>query len=133
MTTLQSPRRSWGRIALVAALVLSLGGNALALGAWLRFREARTELLGPDASAGRLPDDLRAELRTALRAHAPELAPHLRAIAEARAAITAAAKADPYDPIAAEAAMDGFRSAVDELLIEVQTVFLDHLARRTQD
>jgi uncharacterized membrane protein len=133
MTTLPSPRRSWGRIALIVALILSLGGNALALGAWLRFREARTELLGPDATTGRLPDELRAELRTALRANARDLAPRLRAVAEARAAITAAAKADPYNPAAAEAAMDGFRSAVDDLLIEVQVVFLEHLARRTED
>jgi uncharacterized membrane protein len=133
MTTLPSPRRSWGRIALIVALILSLGGNALALGAWLRFREARIELLGPDATAGRLPDDLRAELRTALRANGRDLAPHLRAVAQARAAITAAAAANPYDPAAAEAAMDGFRSAVDDLLIAVQVVFLDHLARRTQD
>jgi uncharacterized membrane protein len=133
MTTLPPSRRSWGRIALIVALVLSLGGNALALGAWLRFREARAELLGPVASVGRLPDDLRAELRTALRAKARDLAPHLRALSQARAAITAAAQADPYDPAAAEAAMDEFRAAVDGLLVDVQTVFLDQLARKAQE
>jgi uncharacterized membrane protein len=133
MTTLPSPRRSWGRIALIIALVLSLGGNALALGAWLRFRDARVELLGPDATAGRLPDDLRAELRSALRTNASNLAPHLRAISQARAAITAAAQAEPYDPTAAEAAMSGFRRAVDDLLAEVQVVFLNQLARKAQE
>ena len=113
--------------------MLSLGGNALAFGAWLRFREARTELLGADAAADRLPDDLRAELRSALRANVHDLAPLLRALSQSRAAITAAAQAEPYDPAAAEAAMDAFRRAVDDLLAEVQVVFLDQLARKAQE
>mgnify|MGYP000883555681 FL=1 len=133
MTTLPPPRRAWGRITLIILLVLSLGGNALALGAWARFREARTALLGPDADAGRLPDALRADLRDALRDNAGTLAPHLRALSQARAAITAAAQADPYDPSAAEAAMTDFRRVVDDLLIAVQLVFLDHLSHRAKE
>ena len=76
------PRRSWGRIALICALVLSLFGNAVALGAWARLRDARTDLLGPEAAAARLPDDLRQDLRISLRAKLPSLRPLLQTIAE---------------------------------------------------
>ena len=79
-------RRSWGRIALVAALALSLLLNAVAVGAWLRLREARADLLGPEAAAARLPDDLRQDLRTALRAEARSIRPLLRDVVQARAA-----------------------------------------------
>jgi uncharacterized membrane protein len=124
------PRRSWGRIALVVALVLSLVGNALALGAWLRYRTVRADLLGPEAASARLPDDLRQELRAALRADARGTMILLRDVVRARAAIVAAVEARPYDRTAAAAAMTDFRAAVDALLAEVQLVFLDRLDRR---
>ncbi|MFN5996731.1 MAG: hypothetical protein ACK47C_10940 [Paracoccaceae bacterium] len=131
MTTPVSPppatRRSWGRISLVAALVLSLFLNAVAVGALLRLREARDELLGPEAAAARLPDDLRQDLRTALRAEARSIRPLLRDTVQARAAIVAAANARPYVRSDAEAAMVKFRTSVDALLAEVQAVFLDQL------
>jgi uncharacterized membrane protein len=131
MTTPVSPppvtRRSWGRIALVLALVLSLFLNAVAVGAWLRLRDARADLLGPEAAAARLPDDLRKDLRTALRAEARSIRPLLRDVVQARAAIVAAAKARPYVRSDAEAAMVNFRASLDTLLAEVQRVFLDQL------
>lgn len=123
-------RRAWGRIALVVALVLSLFLNALAVGAWLRFREVRADLLGPEAAAARLPDDLRQDLRVALRAEARSIRPLLRDLVQARAAIVAAAEARPYDRATAEAAMTSFRAATDALLAEVQRVFLDQLDER---
>jgi len=127
-----APRRSWGRITLVAALVLSLFLNALAMGAWLRLREAREGLLGPEAAAARLPDDLRADLRQALRAESGSLRPLIREVVHARTAIVAAARAEPYDRRAAEAAMTDFRGSVDALLAEVQRVFLDQLDQRAE-
>ena len=127
-----APRRSWGRVALVAALVLSLFLNAVAMGAWLRFREAREGLLGPEAAAARLPDDLRADLRQALRAESDSVRPLLRDVVRARAAIVTAARAEPYDRSAAEAAMNDFRASVDALLAEVQLVFLDQLDARAE-
>jgi uncharacterized membrane protein len=131
MTTPASPhpasRRSWGRIALVLALVLSLCLNAVVLGAWLRFREARADLLGPEAAAARLPDDLRQDLRSALRAEARSIRPLLRDVVQARAAIVAAANARPYVRSDAEAAMVSFRTSLDTLLASVQMVFLDQL------
>jgi uncharacterized membrane protein len=126
----QPARRSWGRIALIVALVLSLVGNAATLGALARFRAVRAELLGPEAAKARLPDDLRQELRAALRANPREAMRLLRDVVRARSAIVAAAKADPYDRAAAEAAMTDFRRAVDALLTEVQAVFLDRLDER---
>jgi uncharacterized membrane protein len=124
------PRRSWGRIALILALVLSLTGNAVTLGAWLRFREARAELLGPDAGPVRLPADLRADLRAALREDRRALVPALREIARARDAIVAAAAARPYDAAEAEIAMEAYRAAVDRLLARVQRALLARLAER---
>jgi uncharacterized membrane protein len=123
------PRRSWGRIALVAALVLSLIGNAVAVGAWVRFREVRAEILGPGGEAALLPADLREEMRGALRAEARRLLPLLRDVVRARAATVAAATARPYDRATTEAAMEEFRRGVDDLLAEVQLVMLDRLDR----
>lgn len=125
-----APRRSWGRIVLIGALVLSLVGNALAIGAWARFQAVRSELLGPEAAGARLPDDLRAELRAALRAEPRQSLRLLRDVVRARAAIVAAAEAVPYDRAATEAAIVEFRGAVDALLAEVQGVFLDRLDAR---
>lgn len=122
-----APRRSWGRIALVCVLVLSLFGNAVALGAWARLREVRSELLGPEAAAARLPNDLRQDLRQALRADLPSLRPLLRDLVKSRKAIVDAAGARPYVRSDAQAAMTDFRSDVDALLLEVQHVFLDQL------
>lgn len=124
------PRRSWGRIALVCALILSLIGNAIALGAWARLREARSDLLGPEATAARLPEDLRQELRQALRAELPSLRPLLRNLVQSREAIVNAAEDRPYKRSEAEAAMDTFRSDVDALLVEVQQVLLGQLDAR---
>jgi uncharacterized membrane protein len=125
--TPSTPRRSWGRIVLVVALVLSLFGNAVALGAWARLREARTELLGPEAAAARLPNDLRQDLRQALRAELPSLRPLLRNLVQSRKSIVDAASARPYVRSDAEAAMTEFRADVDALLVDVQRVFLDQL------
>jgi uncharacterized membrane protein len=122
-----TPRRSWGRIALICALVLSLFGNALALGAWARLRDARADLLGPEAAAARLPDDLRQDLRQALRAELPSLRPLLRDLVQSRTAIVDAASARPYLRSDADAAMTDFRADVDALLVEVQRIFLDQL------
>jgi uncharacterized membrane protein len=114
------------------ALVLSLFLNAVAAGAWLRFRETRQALLGPEAAAARLPEDLRADLREALRAESRSLRPLLRDVVRARTAIVAAARAEPYDRAAAEAAMVEFRQSVDALLAEVQRVFLGQLDAKAQ-
>jgi uncharacterized membrane protein len=122
-----TPRRSWGRIVLICALILSLLGNALAVGAWVRLREARTELLGPEAAAARLPEALREDLRQALRGEMRSLRPLLRDVVQARQSIVAAADARPYLRSDAETAMNDFRNSVDALLGEVQRIFLDQL------
>lgn len=131
--TSTTPRRSWGRIALVSVLILSLMGNAVALGAWARLRDARSELLGPEAAGTRLPDDLRQELRQALRDEMPDLRPLLRDLAQSRAEVVAAAKARPFVRADAEAAMNAFRSDANALLVEIQRVFLDQLERKAAE
>jgi uncharacterized membrane protein len=121
------PRRSWGRIALICALILSLFGNAVALGAWVRLREARSELFGSVAAGARLPDDLRAELRLALRAEAQSLRPFLQDLAQSRSGVVTAVTARPFMRADAAAAMDTFRDDASALLIEIQRIMLDHL------
>jgi uncharacterized membrane protein len=120
-------RRSWGRIALIAVLLLSLVGNALAVGALIRFREVRAELLGDQSEFTRLPPEVRQELGDALRTNARSLRPLLRDVLRARIAMTEAAMARPYNRAATEAAMEDFRRDLDLLLVEVQIVFLDRL------
>lgn len=124
------PRRAWGRIALIAVLAFSLLGNAATLGAWARLRSVESQLLGPDAAAARLPGALRRALYEALRADPGQTLRLLQEAASARAAVVAAATAEPYDRATTEAAMDAFRAAVDRLLHEVQGVFLDVLDQR---
>lgn len=128
-----APHRSWGRIVLIVVLVLSLMGNALALGALYRLREARSAFMGPEAAAARLPDDLRRDLRRALRAEGRELLPLLRQMGSARAAIIATLSADPFDRAAADAAMTRYRTALDALLDRAQVVVLDRMETRSND
>lgn len=124
------PRRSWGRIALVGALVLSVIGNALALGAFYRLNETRKAYLGPYATSVQLPDELRREIRRALRAKTRELLPLLRDLGQERTAVLTALQAEPFDAAAADAAMTGFRSALDTLLSSAQVVILDRMQAR---
>jgi uncharacterized membrane protein len=128
-----TPRRAWGRIALICALILSLFGNAVALGAWVRLREVRSDLLGSEAASTRLPEDLRQELRSALRSEIRSLRPFLQDLIQSRSAIVSAAKARPFVRAEAEAAMDEFRDDANALLIEVQRIFLDHLEKTAKD
>ena len=123
----RSSRRSWGRIALVAALALSLMGNALALGAWARLREMRAGIFGADVAQVALPADLRQDLINAIRSNARNLVPELQALSQTRRALIAAATARPYDRAATHVAMDAFRDAVDALLLAVQPIVLDRL------
>jgi uncharacterized membrane protein len=118
---------------LIVVLVLSLMGNALALGALYRLREARSAFMGPEAAAARLPDDLRRDLRRALRAEGRELLPLLRQMGSARAAIIATLSADPFDRAAADAAMTRYRTALDALLDRAQVVVLDRMETRSND
>lgn len=122
-------RRSWGRIALVAALAASLLVNAMAAGVWLRFREVRDIFMGEESAVNVLPGDLRQELRDAVRAEAGTLLPLVRDLGQARAQVFAAATARPYDRAATEAAMETFRTRLDALILAVTPVLLDRLDR----
>ena len=120
-------RRSWGRIALIAALLASLLFNAMAVGVWLRFREVRDIFMGETSSVNVLPRDLRLQLREAVAAKADLLLPLVHDLGDARAAVFVAATATPYDRATTEAAMDAFRSRLDALLLAVTPVLLDRL------
>ena len=125
-----TPRRSWSRIVLIAVLALSLFGNAMALGAYLRLRELRESLVGRGTEAIALPEPMRQELRAALRERKTELEPALRDLALARRALIAAISAEPYDRATTEAAMTDFRADIDGLLSGAQVILLDYLDNR---
>lgn len=108
------------RWVLYGLLGISLFLNAVALGFWLRLREAGT-FSGDWRS---LPAETRAEFRQALRAPNSELRQRLAALADARAALRAAAEARPYDRAAVEAAMIRVRRATTDLQIAAQEVML---------
>jgi hypothetical protein len=121
------PTRNWGRIALVVALALSLLGNALALGAALRFQSLRSELLGPAAGDALFPRATRRDLRAALAANSGRLLPQLHALVETRARIVATASERPFDRAAVATQMETFNAQAALLIAEVQGIFLDRL------
>jgi uncharacterized membrane protein len=112
-------------------LVLSLIGNALALGALKRLSDLRDDLIGPGADVARLPVALRSDLRDALRDERRRLAPFLREALQARRALVLAMTDSPHDRAATEAAMTRFRASLDRLLAEAQPVLLDRLDARS--
>lgn len=131
MTT-PAPRRNWGRIALISVLALSLIGNAVALGAALRLRALRNDLLGPASEAAYFPRETRAALRDALAAHRDNLLPDLRELATLRAQIVADAMQHPFDRAKLEAEMTTLRDRATALLAETQGIILDTLEAQTQ-
>jgi uncharacterized membrane protein len=124
--------RDTGRIVLIAALAVSLLGNALAAGAVLRFRALQTELLGPAAEQALFPRAVRRDLRAALRENAETLRPALHRLAEDRAAVVAAGAARPFDRAALDAAMVAMRAQLDTTLGAVQQVVGDRLEARAK-
>jgi uncharacterized membrane protein len=124
------PRRSWGRIVLIAVLALSLLGNALTLGGLLRLRELRETLVGAGTEAITLPEALRQDLRAALRDRRADLMPALREVLLSRRALIAAMTAQPHDRTATDAAMTAFRADIDRLLAAAQPILLDRLDDR---
>lgn len=127
---MEAKKRNPGQIALIAVLALSLMGNALAVGAVLRFRALQGDLLGPAAAQATFPREIRRELRAALREKAGMLRPALRQLTEDRAAVVAAGQARPFDRVALDAAMARFRADLDSGLGAVQQVVGDRLEAR---
>lgn len=105
---------------LYAVLALSLLFNAVALGIWLRVRDAASL----DGGWRSLPAETRAEFRAAIRDRGSELRQRLADLSEARAALRAAGEARPYDRAAVEAAMARVRQATTDFQIAAQEVLL---------
>lgn len=124
---LPTARRNWERITLVSVLVLSLIGNAVALGAALRLRNLRTELLGPQAEAAFYPREIRVALRDAIASNKDALLPKLHEIARMRAQIVAHSMDRPFDRAGLEAEMTALRNEAAALLAQTQGIVLDTL------
>jgi uncharacterized membrane protein len=118
-----------GRVILIAVLALSLLGNALALGAGLRFVQLRHALMGESASTS-LSIPMRRELIAILADHKADLAPALQAMQTARLNAVEAISAKDYDPEATKAALDALRQSVTGLMEQAQVAVLDGLAKR---
>ncbi len=117
------------RVALYLLLAVSLLGNAVALGLWLRLRDAG----GVDGAWRRLPPETRAEFRAAVADRGSELRARFRALASARAEMLAAAEARPYDRAAVEAAMARVSAATLALQDEAQGLLLRGLDAAAQE
>ncbi|WP_138465659.1 periplasmic heavy metal sensor [Poseidonocella sp. HB161398] len=116
-----------GRLGLLLLLAVSLTANAVTLGAALRVRQLKTELLGDAGSAAFYPPEVRRALRRAMEENRDEILPALHAVAAARAEVVAAGTAEPFDRAATEAAMAAFRASIDALLVTSQAAALDAL------
>jgi|GEM_PF-1900972 hypothetical protein len=122
-----SPRRAWGRMALIAVLGLSLLGNAVTFGVIWRFQQVRAVVMGDGAvHMPAFPSEIRKELRgrfvgdTALHAS-------LRDVIEARRAVVTVSTEAPFDKAGTEAAMAEFRTRFIASFDQMQAMVLDVL------
>jgi uncharacterized membrane protein len=113
--------RGWS-IALWLLLAVSLFGNAVAVGFTLRLAEVRDVLQGESAGMRDLPPDLRSSIRQRVINARGEFREKLQALGEARGRMIAAAKAEPYDAAALEAAMADVRAATTEVQLLTQSL-----------
>lgn len=123
-------RRDAGRMILIAVLAVSLAGNALAIGAVVRFQSLRHEVLGSSAETALFPRPERRALRAAVEANAQTLRPAMQALVAARIRVVEAGMAQPFERPALEAAMAEFRAQADLMMIALQEVVADTLEAR---
>ncbi|WP_157779927.1 hypothetical protein [Celeribacter ethanolicus] len=121
-------RRSWGRMALIAVLGLSLLGNAMTFGVVWRFQQVRGSVMGDAGPETVKVPTFPREIRKALRAGfvADEaLQQSLREAIEARRAVVAVSTEEPFDKAATEAAMAEFRARFIASVDELQDLVLE--------
>lgn len=122
-------KRNWGRIALIAALALSLFGNAMTVGAVMKLRANRAALAGPEAEFTRFPRPLRRAINSAMRDNAAQIRPALARLQAARKAMVETGTARPFDRAASEAAIEAFRTEAAAAMAVLQPILLDTLER----
>ncbi|SHE96289.1 Uncharacterized membrane protein [Kaistia soli DSM 19436] len=125
-------------IAVLAALVISLVVN-FGLAGFLVARSVpqrdppalaeRLSALGPRV----LPPELRTQAAAALKPDTPALRAAFRAVRDARQAVFAAMRADPYDRNAVAAALATLRDRLDTVNAIGQTAILDVLDQAPAD
>lgn len=123
-------RRSWIWTAVLIALGLSIAVNFFMVGyAVYTVREGGNarELIGSIASA--YPPEVRQEFRSVLRDNRPRTLAALRDLRRARAGLTAAVNASPFDEAAVAAAMRNVRVATENLQATMQDYLLTALKR----
>lgn len=114
-----------GRVLLIVVLALSLGLNALVVGAGLRLYGLRTDLLGATEYTVDEPREIRRYQNRALLAHKDDIRPLVQAYLEARVATLETATATPFDRAATEARMAEGRARLDALIDALQDILLD--------
>lgn len=129
----RSARRNWGRVALIAVLGVSLLGNAISAGALMRLNTLREGIVGEAQDIPAYPPEIRKDLRAALTSEGSELQDALRALMLSRGEVVTVAATEPYDRAATEAAMEAFRSQLDETARVAQGVVLEVLDARAQN
>lgn len=123
-------RRSWPRLALLVALVLSLATNAFLIGYVARTMNSAPGLGLLAERAGRTyPAEVRAEFRQLLDEGRPRARAVLQRLRHARWELARAAQADPLDEAEVERAMVAVRQATDDLLRLMHEFLLEALQR----
>ena len=124
-------RLPWLRLALAAALAVSLLANFFLLG--FVMKEARAPALAgllADGIAAGYPEDVRAAFREQLRENRPRAGAALRELRAARRALAAAVSATPFDEAAVERALQDVRRTTEGLQLLLQDLLLEALRKR---
>ncbi|WP_460272196.1 hypothetical protein [Celeribacter sp. ULVN23_4] len=133
--TTHAPHRSWGRIALVVVLGLSLLGNAVTFGVIWRFQQVRVSVMGdegPDAArVPTFPSEIRKALRESFKED-EELQASLRDAIKARRDVVAVSTGEAFDKAATEAAMAEFRTQFIAAFDEMQSMVLGVLEEQAE-
>ncbi len=114
------------KIALALSVALNLLVAGVLAGAALRGGPPRELGFGPFAAA--LTEDDRAALKREFRARMPDLREMRRGQRAAMAGVLAALRADPFDPAALAAAMDGAAARMGDRLQIGQDLLIGHLS-----
>jgi uncharacterized membrane protein len=121
--------RGWS-IALWGLLALSLFGNAVAVGIYLRV-SAVTEVTQFGSAYRALPADVREDIRAEMSDARPEFRKALVKLGLARRQLLAAAQAEPFDPAAYDQAAAEVRAATAAIQELGQDVVKSVLVART--
>ena len=125
-------KRNRGRLVLISILAVSLLGNAVAGGAYLRLHNLKNELGASTTEPIIFPPEQRKLLRHTIEAQSDILRPEIEALIATRAEVVKLGTAAPFDRAAVDEAMNRFRVQLNNLVIILQVLMVDALEADAQ-